>query len=188
MDDRMKNHPGHTMTIYDLPAIVAQALPLATTPNNIKGGFKVSGVFPFNCDVFEDYKFAPASVTDRPMPPNNEDQLAQEENKSIHSTPTKPLVFTPDAPLLPISKEHVSPKSNKILLPTPKEPVPFQSIEPRPSTSKEVDLYISNVSVPFTSLQVNKDLELDTSGNLLDLSLKQILTRRFNEIAGETCA
>ncbi|KAB0805318.1 hypothetical protein PPYR_02288 [Photinus pyralis] len=70
MDAWMKNHPGQTMGIYDLPGLVAEALPKATTPTNILSGFKVSGIFPFNRDVFQDYEFSPSLPTDTPLTTN----------------------------------------------------------------------------------------------------------------------
>jgi len=67
-DGWMKTHPGSTMTIYDIPAIVKTALPLATTPVNIMKGFAVSGIHvcPFNRNIFTDLDFSPCYVTDRP--------------------------------------------------------------------------------------------------------------------------
>ncbi|KAJ8348134.1 hypothetical protein SKAU_G00267230 [Synaphobranchus kaupii] len=63
MDDWMKSHPGATATIYDLPGIVAQALP---TPQNIVAGFRCAGIWPLNDAVFTDADFAPGFVNDRP--------------------------------------------------------------------------------------------------------------------------
>ena len=64
----MRSHPGKTLTIYDLPSSVKECWPRVATPVNIVHGFKVSGVHPFNRDVFHDDEFAPSSVTDRPDP------------------------------------------------------------------------------------------------------------------------
>lgn len=66
-DAWMSNNPGKVMTIYDIAFIVGQAYPLAVTPNNIQSGFRVSGVCPFNPDVFDESEFASAFVTDRPI-------------------------------------------------------------------------------------------------------------------------
>jgi len=44
----MRNNPGKRMTIYDIPSIVKQALPLAVTPVNITSGFKACGIYRFN--------------------------------------------------------------------------------------------------------------------------------------------
>lgn len=75
-DNWMRNNPGQTMKIYDIPGIVKHAWPLASTPNNIINGFKKTGICPFNPNIFQDADFAPSFVTDRPLlqtgegPPN----------------------------------------------------------------------------------------------------------------------
>lgn len=66
-DNWMTNNPGRTMTIHDIPSIVTKAMPLATTPNNIKSGFQVSGICPYNSDIFEDREFMPGYATDKPL-------------------------------------------------------------------------------------------------------------------------
>lgn len=38
------------------------------TPSNITAGFLISGIEPFNSEVFGDDEFLPSSVTDRPDP------------------------------------------------------------------------------------------------------------------------
>ncbi|XP_011696449.1 PREDICTED: uncharacterized protein LOC105455090 [Wasmannia auropunctata] len=92
-DGWMKSNPGITMGIYNIPTIVKQALPLAVTPKNIMSGFQVSGIWPFNRDIFGDEDFLPSAVTDRPIPQplesnlietrgNDEDQT--EEQQSVH--------------------------------------------------------------------------------------------------------
>lgn len=69
MDSWMTSHPGKTVTIYDLPGIIGQAFSLSFTNANIVSGFKATGIFPFNRDVFDDIDFMPSYVTDRPEPP-----------------------------------------------------------------------------------------------------------------------
>ncbi len=66
-DAWMRNNPGKTMSIYDIPGIVAIAYPPAEMPLNIQAGFRVAGVQPYNRDVFLDTEFAPSYVTDRPI-------------------------------------------------------------------------------------------------------------------------
>ena len=56
------------MSIYDIPAIVKEALPLAMTPLNILSGFQITEIFPFNRNIFQDIEFAPSIVTDRVIP------------------------------------------------------------------------------------------------------------------------
>jgi len=76
-DSWMKSNPGKTMTIYDIPGIVAQALPAAITPINIQMGFRVSGISPFNRDVFGDDEFLPSAVTDRALADHGYSQPAE---------------------------------------------------------------------------------------------------------------
>ncbi|KAJ8346659.1 hypothetical protein SKAU_G00280600 [Synaphobranchus kaupii] len=63
LDCWMKTHPARTATIYDLPGLVAQALPVSATPKNIMAGFQCSGIWPFNSEIFGDDDFPPSSVT-----------------------------------------------------------------------------------------------------------------------------
>lgn len=65
-DNWMLNNPNHTMTIYNIPQVVAVAYPLAITSANIQAGFKCTGIFPFNKDIFTDLDFAPSFISDRP--------------------------------------------------------------------------------------------------------------------------
>ncbi|XP_071577142.1 uncharacterized protein [Temnothorax nylanderi] len=87
-DNWMSMNPGRTMTIYDIPGIVAKgaitwsaetrkrgnaernpkSLPLAVTYQNIVSGFECTGIYPLNPDIFQEYEFLPSSVTDREMP------------------------------------------------------------------------------------------------------------------------
>ncbi|KAJ8349138.1 hypothetical protein SKAU_G00277270 [Synaphobranchus kaupii] len=66
MDAWMRCHPGTPVSIYDIPAIVAQALPQAATPRNITAGFRCTGIWPINPAIFSFEDFAPSFVTDRP--------------------------------------------------------------------------------------------------------------------------
>ncbi|XP_050562232.1 jerky protein homolog-like [Spodoptera frugiperda] len=69
-DAWMRNHPGRTMSIYDIPGIVASAMPVALTASNIQAGFRKTGTYPYNRNLFTELDFAPAFVTDRPNPEN----------------------------------------------------------------------------------------------------------------------
>ena len=67
-DAWMVRNSGKTMTIYDIPGIVALAYPVAASSVNIQAGFRVTGIHPFNRDVFDESEFLPSFVTDRPVP------------------------------------------------------------------------------------------------------------------------
>lgn len=64
----MLMHPGQTITIYDIAELVGKAFPQAFTPLNIQKGFEVSGLYPFNENIFQEHEFLTSYVTDRPRP------------------------------------------------------------------------------------------------------------------------
>jgi len=68
-DGWLRSNPGKTMSIYDLPLVVADALPQALTPSNIMSGFRAAGIMPFNRDIFQESAFLSSYVTDRPALP-----------------------------------------------------------------------------------------------------------------------
>ncbi|XP_041634749.1 uncharacterized protein zgc:113274 [Cheilinus undulatus] len=63
------NNPGKTMTIWDIPKVVATAFPLAVNPGNIQAGFQASGIYPFNRELFLETAFSPAPQADPTSPP-----------------------------------------------------------------------------------------------------------------------
>lgn len=66
----MTNHPGQTMTIYDIPVLVAQNYPLTATPKNIQSGFRVSETFLFNSNIFDEIA---SKVIDKDLQQDNRD-------------------------------------------------------------------------------------------------------------------
>ena len=75
-DRWMRSHPGINISIYDVPSIVAEALPKAATVNNITSGFSSPGIWPFNPSAFEEKDFAGAYSTDRPPPQASGDEVS----------------------------------------------------------------------------------------------------------------
>ncbi|CAF4890988.1 unnamed protein product [Pieris macdunnoughi] len=81
----MYNNPGKTMTIYDIPSVVKESLLFALNPANIINGFKASGIWPLNVDIFQDSDFAPSYITDRPYPTEqSENVLNESANLSLN--------------------------------------------------------------------------------------------------------
>lgn len=76
------------MSIYDIPDVVRDALPLTATPKNIQSGFQVSGIYPFNRHIFNDDEFLASSVTDRSIPLNGQVTEESDQHKnSAHMDP-----------------------------------------------------------------------------------------------------
>lgn len=122
-DGWMKSHPGKTMTIYDLPGILKEALPHAkVTPRNIQRGFQVSGMYPFNRNIFGNEEFLPGYVTDRSMVSTesniDEDKHEETVNMPLPSLSNRNCEHVPGP--IRISSFPDPPKSPEFLRPFPK--------------------------------------------------------------------
>lgn len=65
-NDWMIMHPAKAITIYEIAGLLGIAYPKAFTPNNIINGFKSTGIWPLNRDIFNEDDFLCSAVTDRP--------------------------------------------------------------------------------------------------------------------------
>ena len=74
-DAFMVNHPGQPITIHDIAEIVGSAYPLAFTPMNIVSGFKCTGIYPYNPNVFSEEDFLSSYVTDRDMEEDSREEV-----------------------------------------------------------------------------------------------------------------
>ena len=64
---RWAQNAGKSITIHNIPALVDYAFPKAMTPTNITAGFKATGIYPFDRNIFPPEKFMPAITTDKPL-------------------------------------------------------------------------------------------------------------------------
>lgn len=111
----LKTHPGRIVTQYQISELFANAYGKAACVANAKSGFSKTGLWPINPNVIEDYLFAPAQTTDRPM-------LA--ENDEITSTPpTSNNVEAHDEDILMVTSHALGSSS------VPSNPTPTTSFE-----------------------------------------------------------
>ncbi|KAG5865858.1 hypothetical protein JTB14_033025 [Gonioctena quinquepunctata] len=68
----LRNNPGKVVTIHDISEIFGQAYIRAVTLENALSGFKKTGIYPYDNNIFPGMAFAAAEVTDRPIPPQND--------------------------------------------------------------------------------------------------------------------
>ena len=112
----MNNHPGCTISIHNIAELVGKAYPGAFTPRNITAGFKVSGIFPFDSNIFNDEEFAPSSVTDRedpsdvcPAAPDDREDASDVRPGGSGGRATVPAGVGPTASTSAVSIDTVSP-------------------------------------------------------------------------------
>ena len=86
----MVSHPGKTITIYDVAKLVGKADEQALIPRTIRSGFAASGItgiWPFNRDVFGEDEFLCSYVLDRPHCTTNDcNTTTKTEDVLIHSS------------------------------------------------------------------------------------------------------
>ena len=63
----MKSNPGKTVTIHDIPDVVKAGKDIPMTSSNIVSGFKSTGIYPFNRNIFTEEDFVSADVYDQPI-------------------------------------------------------------------------------------------------------------------------
>lgn len=105
MNDWMTSNPGKPVTIYNVAQFARDAFYAAFSMNNITSGFKNSGIWPINKNIFTDEDFLPAFVTDRSKPPPNTtdcDENYSNEKELLH-------VPGPIEPNLDFNERIVSP-------------------------------------------------------------------------------
>ncbi|KAB0794133.1 hypothetical protein PPYR_13753 [Photinus pyralis] len=104
--------------------LLGQAYPKAFSPANIQSGFRVSGIFPFNSDIFREDEFYTSLVTDRPNPMG--------ETTVDPVVPEFPPALSPSSQPGPSNQLHQSPTTNpSSVMISPVEVRPFPQAPPR---------------------------------------------------------
>jgi hypothetical protein len=76
----MVNNPGKRVAVYDIGELFASAYLKAACAEKAVNGYRATGIFPYNPDVFSETDFAPSAVTDQPLvsAQNNEKENASD--------------------------------------------------------------------------------------------------------------
>ncbi|XP_071645795.1 uncharacterized protein [Temnothorax longispinosus] len=81
-DNWLACHPGKTISIYDIPELIKTSLPLATSSENVQSGFRVTGIYPLNENIFPESGFSGAYVTDKPVPVTDSSHIKTEKSSA----------------------------------------------------------------------------------------------------------
>lgn len=131
VDVWMKNHPGRTYSIYDISGVLGDVYPLAFSTGNILSGFRCTGIYPLNPNIFPDNEFVCSSVTDRPMPP----ETSSTSMSILECNSTTPAsTSTADSPTPVCSTSTVGSTRRGSI--TPEDVCPYPKAEARKNTRK----------------------------------------------------
>lgn len=106
-DGWLRSNPVKVMSIYDIPTVLKDSFSLGVSPHNIQKGFNVTGIWPYNRDVFQDDEFLPAEVTNRPLPEIN--------NTTVESEPTITAETQIEKPRTPSPQPSTSSACNPVI-------------------------------------------------------------------------
>ena len=116
-DAWMTSHPGKLITIYEVGELAGSAFVKAFTPENITSGFKKTGIYPFNSEVFTDDMFLPTYVTDININSNNDKNqqllgLSTNTSDSINSSSNESILV--EAMPYPKTSKNVRPNARQM--------------------------------------------------------------------------
>ena len=108
----MMENPGKSISIYEMGSLIGAAWIKAATPQNIISGFRVSGIWPFDKNIFSAEDFLPASIHDV-----SDSQDAGPSGEPCRSVESNPGPFMPpDVDFIPLEHLRSYPKINFVTL------------------------------------------------------------------------
>lgn len=123
-------HPGRCVTIYyDIATLFNAAFTRAAVMVTAINGFRKTGIFPFNPDIFPDHLFAPSLTTDQPMPLDQNSTVLQQNYTAVDSAPV-------NDPVVPVGAPPTKPNNGTCLLQSTVD------LDPN-SQSNDVSIYIA---------------------------------------------
>lgn len=87
-DKFMSQHPGRGITQYQVARLFNEAYKKVATMGNAESGFRVTGIFPYDDDLFDESDFAPSFVTDQ-MPQGMETDEINQEPLAVNQPQTQ---------------------------------------------------------------------------------------------------
>ena len=122
-DAWMKENKGKSMTIYELVGLVGKAFPRVVTHTNIQSGFRATGIYPLDRNIFTDDDYLPSDVTDRPLP-DDQRPSSMETSDTTHNAIEENSIFEDTIETVPESSSENPTKSVSGPSKNPLESVP----------------------------------------------------------------
>lgn len=104
----MLSHPSRTISIYDVANLFGKAYSKAFSMSNIVSGFRATGIWPFDRNIFNEDEFLSSYVTDRLPSLPSVGTGAQDDEVPVTSG-TPPVASLPEVSTASTSAQVVSP-------------------------------------------------------------------------------
>ena len=115
-----RSNPGRAITIDEVASLVSSAIIKAFTPENVKSGFKSTGIYRLKSKVFSADTFLPSSVTIRPLKVETSSQeyglegesreISAEQNQTYRmATAMDHYILHSISPFIPMPKQQHRP-------------------------------------------------------------------------------
>ncbi|KAG5879807.1 hypothetical protein JTB14_000243 [Gonioctena quinquepunctata] len=128
----LATHPVRAVTIQQVAKLYGAAFLKAAEMRTAVNGFKQTGIYPFNLNIFLDHLFAPSTTADRPVPV--EANAVQEGDPRPQVLQVDPATATEEKPAQRTCETVVEinkPIQTNIDEPFPNEPCCSKSLEPQ---------------------------------------------------------
>lgn len=116
----MRTNPGRAVTQYQVSQLIKEAYERAATIGNIANGFRASGIWPINRNIFQDHHFAPAEALLAICTESNKQQnlttsiSSQSGQLSVPPTPLESTVTPISRPSTPCMNVVAMPSTSKL--------------------------------------------------------------------------
>ncbi|XP_068235747.1 uncharacterized protein [Palaemon carinicauda] len=141
-DDFKLSNPHVPITEHMLPEMACKAWDKVCNVTNITNGFRATGIFPVNRNIFPDDAFAGAEVTEQ-APPDDDDDLPQTVAAPLTPVPSEPDQPQPGPSGIGRMSPAFSASASRTPTPTPSSPPipdvtpeavqPYPKARPRPA-------------------------------------------------------
>ena len=121
----LRNHPGRTVSVFQLAQLLTPAFQKAATAQTAANGFRKTGLWPVNRDIFEDHEFAPSEPTNMPLSESPSISSSVPSHEPLESMP-------PQAVLQPELIEQPLPEPSFCSSPAAQE-ASNSTVEPEPT-------------------------------------------------------
>ena len=135
-------NPGQTITIYSIAPLLGNAFPRAMSPTSITSGFRKTGIWPYDRNVFPDSEFLGSFVTDRPAEstaqPDPLTESAGQTDMLAESSTHKDLLTgsVAERGIFTGSALQTNPGTSGTMIVTPEQVRPFPKAGPRTNSRK----------------------------------------------------